>query len=59
MHPRVVEITQRIIERSKPYRELYLDRIAKATTDKPRRTQLACGNLAHGYAVCSPSESKT
>ncbi len=49
-------ITDRIRERSRPVRELYLDRIGKAAGQSANRATLSCGNLAHGFAVCSPSE---
>lgn len=49
-------ITDRIRERSRPVRELYLDRVGKAAGRSANRATLSCGNLAHGFAVCSPSE---
>ncbi len=49
-------ITDRIRERSKPTREPYLGRIAEASSKTANRAVLSCGNLAHGFAVCSPSE---
>ncbi len=49
-------ITERIRERSRPVRELYLDRVEKAASHTANRATLSCGNLAHGFAVCSPSE---
>ena len=49
-------ITDRIRERSKPAREIYLGRIAEASSRTANRAVLSCGNLAHGFAVCSPSE---
>ncbi|MER8466448.1 phosphogluconate dehydratase [Mesorhizobium sp. M1396] len=49
-------ITERIRERSKPGRERYLSRIAEASNRTANRAVLSCGNLAHGFAVCSPSE---
>jgi phosphogluconate dehydratase len=49
-------ITDRIRERSRPGRELYLDRIDRAASRTANRATLSCGNLAHGFAVCSPSE---
>ncbi len=55
-HASLLAITRRIIERSRPTREAYLDRIRAATSSKPHRTVLSCGNLAHGFAVCSPRE---
>jgi phosphogluconate dehydratase len=53
---RIAKITARIVERSKPHREPYLARLRGAATKGPHRTTLACGNLAHGFAVCSPAE---
>ncbi|MDI7863448.1 phosphogluconate dehydratase [Rhizobiaceae bacterium n13] len=53
---RIAAITARIVERSKPTRERYLDRVRSAISKGPHRTVLSCGNLAHGFAVCSPSE---
>ncbi|WP_275788950.1 phosphogluconate dehydratase [Pararhizobium gei] len=53
---RIAAITARIVERSKPSRELYLHRVRKATATGVHRSVLGCGNLAHGFAVCSPSE---
>ncbi|RWO74359.1 MAG: phosphogluconate dehydratase [Mesorhizobium sp.] len=49
-------ITERIRQRSKPGRERYLGRIAEASNRTANRAVLSCGNLAHGFAVCSPSE---
>ncbi|MBZ9888293.1 MULTISPECIES: phosphogluconate dehydratase [unclassified Mesorhizobium] len=49
-------ITERIRQRSKPGRERYLSRIAEASNRAANRAVLSCGNLAHGFAVCSPSE---
>lgn len=49
-------ITRRIVERSKPHREAYLDRVQRAISKGVHRSTLSCGNLAHGFAVCSPAE---
>jgi len=49
-------ITDRIRERSRPGREAYLARIAQAAGKSANRAVLSCGNLAHGFAVCSPQE---
>lgn len=49
-------ITERIRERSKPQREIYLDHVDQAASRTANRAVLSCGNLAHGFAVCSPSE---
>ncbi|MBL4647138.1 MAG: phosphogluconate dehydratase [Hyphomicrobiales bacterium] len=56
VQPRIAEVTERLIERSKPTRSAYLARIAAAGQAGPNRSQLACGNLAHGFAACSPQD---
>ena len=53
MNNTVATITQRIIERSRATRTAYLQQLDNAATQGPRRGQLACGNLAHGFAACS------
>ncbi len=55
-HASIDAITARIIERSKPHREAYLDRVRSAISRGPHRTVLSCGNLAHGFAACSPAD---
>ena len=49
-------ITTRIRHRSQPTRETYLSRIDAAGSRRANRAVLSCGNLAHGFAVCSPAE---
>ncbi|MGB3386990.1 MAG: phosphogluconate dehydratase [Pseudaminobacter sp.] len=49
-------ITERIRERSKPSRDIYLERIADAAGKTVHRSVLSCGNLAHGFAACAPGE---
>lgn len=51
MHPTVEAVTARIIERSKPGRQAYLDLIAKQRDSGVNRPTLSCGNLAHGFAA--------
>ncbi|WP_455874672.1 phosphogluconate dehydratase [Rhizobium yanglingense] len=53
---RISAITSRIVERSKPTRERYLERLQAATSNGVSRSILGCANLAHGFAICSPSE---
>ncbi len=53
---RVKSITNRIREQSKPTRDVYLDHLREAASRKPKRSALACANLAHGFAACSPSD---
>ncbi|SIQ01768.1 6-phosphogluconate dehydratase [Rhizobium sp. RU35A] len=55
-HSSIEAITRRIVERSKPHREAYLDRVRRAAAKGVHRSTLSCGNLAHGFAVCSPAE---
>ncbi|HHX2496658.1 TPA: phosphogluconate dehydratase [Neisseria subflava] len=51
IHPKLAEITDRIIERSRPTREKYLAKIRSAKQmGRLERNQLGCSNLAHGYA---------
>ena len=56
MNPTLLRVTQRIIERSKETRSAYLARIEQAKTNTVHRSQLACGNLAHGFAACQPDD---
>jgi phosphogluconate dehydratase len=56
LNPVVAGVTRRIVERSRPRREDYLARIAAARDAGPHRRRLSCGNLAHGFAACGPSD---
>lgn len=52
LHPILVAVTQRIIERSRPTRAAYLDRIRAAHhAGRLERSQLGCTNLAHAFAA--------
>ncbi|ABC89518.1 phosphogluconate dehydratase protein [Rhizobium etli CFN 42] len=55
-HARISAITDRIVERSKPTRERYLERLRAAASKGVQRSVLGCANLAHGFAICSPAE---
>lgn len=46
----VSAVTDRIIERSRPGRQAYLDLIAREAATAIRRPNLGCANLAHAYA---------
>ncbi|MGB9144147.1 MAG: dihydroxy-acid dehydratase, partial [Aestuariivirga sp.] len=52
----VSAVTEKIIERSKPTRSRYLQRIAAAMSSQPRRKALGCANIAHGFAACGPQD---
>ena len=55
---RVGEVTERIVKRSHDDRSRYLDRIREAADKGPQRSRLSCGNLAHGFAACGPSDKQ-
>ncbi|MEY8098552.1 phosphogluconate dehydratase [Falsihalocynthiibacter sp. S25ZX9] len=44
-------VTDRIIQRSKSSRDIYLSRMRLAASEGPRRAHLSCGNQAHAYAA--------
>ena len=52
----VQDVTDRIAERSRQTRRDYLARIDAAREAGVNRAVLSCGNLAHGFAACSPAE---
>ena len=54
----IQRITQRIIEKSKATRSLYLQRVDDASNNGINRSSLSCGNLAHGMAACNPTDKK-
>jgi phosphogluconate dehydratase len=55
MTPRseIEQVTARIRERSRRVRTGYMDRVARAQEQGPRRATLNCGNLAHVTAACA------
>ncbi len=52
MHPRLIEVTERIAARSAERRACYRARIRAAAGKGPVRGVLSCSNLAHGFAAC-------
>jgi phosphogluconate dehydratase len=52
----VQDVTDRIAARSAETRRDYLGRIERAREAGVYRASLSCGNLAHGFAACSPSD---
>ncbi|ATG77443.1 phosphogluconate dehydratase [Pseudoalteromonas sp. 20-92] len=56
LHPRIQEVTQRVIERSKNTRQAYLERISHAKKQTRVRAGLGCGNIAHVMAACSSDD---
>ncbi|MCZ4339814.1 phosphogluconate dehydratase [Shewanella colwelliana] len=59
MHAVVQSVTDRIIERSKHSRAQYLKALDEAKSKGVHRSSLSCGNLAHGFAACSPADKNT
>jgi phosphogluconate dehydratase len=59
MHPRVLEVTDRLIARSRATRERYLTMIHAAASDGPQRGKLQCANFAHGVAGCGSEDKQT
>src|SRR5258707_3433760 len=51
LHPAIANVTDRIIERSKPTRARYLQLMAEQNERGINRPRLSCGNFAHGFAV--------
>ncbi|MHA6298436.1 phosphogluconate dehydratase [Devosia sp. CAU 1758] len=52
----IQDVTDRIAARSRDSRRDYLNRLDAAKEQGVYRAALSCGNLAHGFAACSPSE---
>jgi len=57
-HSSILSVTDRIVERSKPTRETYLDWLNRAAEQGPHRGVLSCGNLAHGFAACNAHDKQ-
>src|SRR3546814_4666442 len=51
LDPIVSAVTERIIERSRPYRTAYLQHLTAAKQAGVQRSTLSCTNLAHGFAA--------
>ena len=51
LHATIERVTDRIRTRSQNSRASYLQKIAKAAEEGPRRAHLSCGNQAHAYAA--------
>jgi phosphogluconate dehydratase len=52
----IQDVTDRIAARSADTRRDYLTRLDMARQAGVYRAALSCGNLAHGFAACSPSD---
>lgn len=58
LHPELLKVTERIRQRSKHCRSDYLKKMTAAQSNTPQRSQLSCGNLAHGFAACNSSDKQ-
>jgi phosphogluconate dehydratase len=58
MNPTVLEVTQRIIERSRASRAVYLNKIERWGKGHYGRSTLSCGNMAHGFAASGDDKFK-
>ena len=56
--PVIQSVTQRIIERSQASRAAYLALIQRAAQQGISRKTLSCGNFAHGFAACCPTDKQ-
>lgn len=58
MNSVIEEVTLNLIRRSEKSRQAYLGKCARTREQLPPKKRLSCGNLAHGYAACSPQEKQ-
>ncbi len=58
MHPEIARVTNEIESRSHDGRQQYLDMVDDMAQHPIDRKKLSCGNLAHGFAACSPEEKE-
>ena len=56
IHPLVLAVTERITDRSRSERSLYLGRMTNEAAEGPTRARLSCTNLAHGFAAASSGD---
>jgi phosphogluconate dehydratase len=56
MNKKILEVTHRIIERSRSSREVYLSTMKNQFNQELKRQNLHCGNLAHAFAGCSSND---
>lgn len=58
LNPTIQRVTARIIERSAPSRDVYLDHMASAKSKGPSRAHLSCSGQAHAYAASGPDKDQ-
>ena len=57
LHPVVKAVTARIVARSAPTRQTYLERIEAARTKGPARAHLGCSGQAHAFAAAGKDQA--
>ena len=58
LHSVIAEVTERIRQRSASQPRRLSGAAATAAASGPRRAALSCGNLAHGFAACGPTDKE-
>ena len=56
VHATIKNVTDQIAARSELTRRDYLDTIGEQAKKGVHRSELSCGNLAHGFAACNPHD---
>jgi phosphogluconate dehydratase len=57
LHPSVARVTDRIVERSRPTRNAYLELMERESGRHGNRSFLPCSNLAHGFAAAQEDKA--
>ncbi len=57
LHPELVRITARVVERSRATRAAYLAHVAREREKGVLRPRLSCGNFAHGFAAAEDDKA--
>ncbi len=57
LHRVLAAVTERIVKRSAPRRQKYLDLIRRGRDAGTNRGHLSCGNLAHGFAASADDKA--
>ncbi|WP_336985770.1 phosphogluconate dehydratase [Altererythrobacter aquiaggeris] len=50
LHPTLVKVTQRIIDKSRDSRRRYIETVERGLQNQPDRSSVSCSNLAHAFA---------
>lgn len=59
MNSTIERVTERIVERSRQWRDDYLSRVSRAAVEGPARHSLSCSNVAHAMAASSSTDKKS